>query len=560
MQIKLVGLAGWLGLGIITHSNLLHAQEATPGKDDKNAAKPILEWHHAGLDQVNQLRDLSNYRQIINLPETKPFRDAAVDKLARYSAEKFRREGAPAEKEKIAALVRPLIQSALQFEMRLELHPGADGNTKWIIGIKTPQKDLWSTNLWQLASFGPQKPVAGQINGAAGWSSSIPGKNYKVALWNQKDWTYVSGGTETVKDPDPFGKIKLFGPQPTLLQANFNFPELGKVLHNEKLSHYPSLDLTVEPRGNALRSEATLTYSRDLKLKPEPWQIPTNSIKDPLIAGQPGLIGFTAVQGTSRILSRSEKLKEIGIHQNPNQIFFWADSVSPFSLSFATQVGNPGQFLKNFAEAIMPELNEKVKRLALGSISAGTNENRISWKGLPIIVPYLTAGKGSDQRFLLGGIFPVANPSTNPAPAELFQQVTGQKNLVYYDWEITEARLAQWRPILQLLQILAGKSLKAPDSHGELWLNKVQQYLGNTITEATLAGSNSLKVVRRSDIGLNSLELALFVDWLDNPGFPGWKAIPTSGGDRVGQAPQPSNPAGQPAPAPNGPKPNPSPL
>jgi hypothetical protein len=52
------------------------------------------------------------------------------------------------------------------------------------------------------------------------------------------------------------------------------------------------------------------------------------------------------------------------------------------------------------------------------------------------------------------------------------------------------------------------------------WLAAVGPLLGNTVTEVTFKSPNELNIVRKSHLGLNSLELILFSHWLARPDFP----------------------------------------
>ena len=52
------------------------------------------------------------------------------------------------------------------------------------------------------------------------------------------------------------------------------------------------------------------------------------------------------------------------------------------------------------------------------------------------------------------------------------------------------------------------------------WIGAIGPKLGNTITEVTYESPTELNVVRRSHLGLNSIELILLSHWLAHPKFP----------------------------------------
>ncbi|MFM8471559.1 MAG: hypothetical protein ACKODH_16615, partial [Limisphaerales bacterium] len=174
-------------------------------------------------------------------------------------------------------------------------------------------------------------------------------------------------------------------------------------------------------------------------------------------------------------------------------------------------------------------LGTNVAKAGVGRIAFTTNRTEIGWVGMPILVPFVRPAPEPGDDFLLfgsmAGIIPMG-PNTNPPPAELLNQFLPRTNLVYYDWEITEAKLAQWVPIFQITAMLSANP-SFPGAAANQWLRAVSPKLGNAITEITAASAAELKAVRRSDIGLTAIELALLTRWLDNPAFPAF-AYPTN--------------------------------
>ena len=145
---------------------------------------------------------------------------------------------------------------------------------------------------------------------------------------------------------------------------------------------------------------------------------------------------------------------------------------------------------------------------------------------LPFVRP---APEPGDDFLLFGsmaGIVP-SGPNTNPPPAELPNQFLPRTNLVYYDWEITEAKLAQWVPIFQLTAMLSANPSLPGAAAANQWLRAVSPKLANTITEVAASSPTELRAVRRSDLGLTAIELTWLARWLDNPAFPAL-AYPTN--------------------------------
>jgi hypothetical protein len=91
---------------------------------------------------------------------------------------------------------------------------------------------------------------------------------------------------------------------------------------------------------------------------------------------------------------------------------------------------------------------------------------------------------------------------------------------VYYDWEITQARLSSWRIMAQLFAMIANKPQFTTNTAGLPWLVAVEPKLGNTITEITAASPAEWSLVRRSHIGFTGVELVALARWLESTGFP----------------------------------------
>jgi hypothetical protein len=202
--------------------------------------------------------------------------------------------------------------------------------------------------------------------------------------------------------------------------------------------------------------------------------------------------------------------------------------------------------------------NDDLKSRGGGELKMASNRVDVSWQGLlPVVVPFLQPAKETnDAEFLAGGLFPFT-PNAKPPPVELVQRVSGRTDLVYYDWEITQYRLLQWRSISQVLPIFAKQPVVYTNELGrqtrfvparvpeQKWLTAIEPMLGNTITEVTYKSPNELHLVRKSHLGLTSVELVLLSHWLASPNFPfSSKPAPISyeSFDRKPPGPRPQRP------------------
>ena len=140
---------------------------------------------------------------------------------------------------------------------------------------------------------------------------------------------------------------------------------------------------------------------------------------------------------------------------------------------------------------------------------------------MPLATPQIAALKAKDGsgEYFVGNLFPSAG-GTNRPPPELFAQVENRHDLVYYDWELTEQRLRQWRPIYQLVDMVTDRAFVPTNAPSQRWLVTMAPLLGNTVTEIAATSPTELTLVRKSHCGFTGFELVSFARWLDSPKFP----------------------------------------
>jgi hypothetical protein len=468
---------------------------AQSGKEAK--AETLARWHFVGTKQLSDAKDLPSLRDILALKESEDLRNAAIDGFAMHVAGRFTKTNQTNINAQIAALIKPLLPDIIQNESRFELAASGAQHADWSFALKLPPEHTaeWHKNLSNLAESAHMKITP--ASKGSGWSAQQ--ENYHFTVSPTKDWLILDGGfgqieNKSRKAPKSGGK--------ELLTAEINCPAIAKLWNAGRFQHAPKLTLNVEARKGKLRSEMLVDYPQSLNITPEPWNVPTDLIRDPLI-------GFTAIQGIGPTLAENPQFKALGAQKTPNQAFFWSQSILAFTVFTAADVGNPATVLKNL-EANLPAA---LTSGSIGAMTVLTNRPGILWRGLPVITPFLEAGNDGKSPYLVAGLFPANQEKAKPAPPELFAQLKKQKNLVYYDWEITQERLKQWRPIWQAAQIVRGKSFGP--SASDRWIEAITPKLQNTITEAFLEGPNRLKLVRNSQSGLSALELVLLAHALD---------------------------------------------
>jgi hypothetical protein len=395
----------------------------------------------------------------------------------------------------------------LRFETKFLLARTPDGEAEWALGLKMPREreSEWRKQLGELA-----RASGLQVKEGAEWTAARD--KYRLALKREGDWTLVRGGYFAAG-----GESKMLGEFRTelrklkaqeVLAAELNFPELGDLWKAPRLSHAPRMVIESTPNGDGFRSEVKLHYSHDLGIKPEKWNVPASLFREPLV-------GFTAVQGVGKALAASPHVQAMAPAKVPNQLFAWSVGDPPFSTYVAADVGNARDVLNNIIEKVIPEIRRRAGPVLTGEPQVSSNRTRVAWRGaLPVAVPFAQVGREPDSNYLMLGLFPVASGNSNSAPSELFNQLK-KKNLIYYEWEITEGRLTQWRPIWQIAQMTSPQKVLRTESASVRWLAAITPKLGNTITEAVLENDREIRVVRQSHLGFNALELVLFAHWAD---------------------------------------------
>ena len=129
-----------------------------------------------------------------------------------------------------------------------------------------------------------------------------------------------------------------------------------------------------------------------------------------------------------------------------------------------------------------------------------TNESRVVWKGVPFCSPVF-----EQQGDLIIGGFSGLLPTRRPMPVEYIHQLQNGTNLVYYDWEMTDAQVPSWTQIGQLMRMAFGRSQLSIKDAGLPWLNTVGTNLSYTVTTVTLENDHRLAFARAAGYARISL-------------------------------------------------------
>lgn len=307
------------------------------------------------------------------------------------------------------------------------------------------------------------------------------------------------------------------------------------------------VDWSMEPRQGRLRTQARFDMAGEVTAPGEPWQVPTPLIRDPLV-------GFTAIHGADRWLSRLELFSELGVTEWPKRLVLWSLAGYPWLQYFAAETANPTNLLSELMPALpLRFMTNHAWQGQTFALRVTNRASRVEVMGLGYLAPFVEGRTDREQPLLVGGLFPPP-PGGDPAPEELLRQVAGRTNLLMYDWEMTGlrwvenhaaaggttqkvtnhvGRLVQLKELAQLGIMLRYPPAQWPRNKegfiqvaGGTWIDRAGPLLGDTITELVLESPTQMVLTRSSRLGLNALELLQVLRWVHNPGFPGWQEPP----------------------------------
>ncbi len=479
------------------------------------AAPRLVQWHFLGTARLAQDTNAVRLRAVLAQSTTRVVLEHATSRLA---------AAATTDAAAATTLTCPLLADLLAAESFGEVRGGTGVPTQWLLALRLPAErgQHWATNWPALVrALGMAK---GQASYAGGWLVGGVGAN------------------AAAPDLQPLrARVAQAGRAEAWLEGEANLPRLARTFGWPTNVTWPQAHFAVTGRGLNVRTTARLAFDHTLDLPLEAWRIPTNTVREPLLS-------FTAIQGLRPWLTGQSVLAELGLPA-PNQVFVWAQSQVPYQTQLAWAMPNAVERIAALRTRLLPVARAHVPWLNLGRVEYDTNSHRVSWLGFPVIVPFLNPAP--DAGFVEAGIFPVVNPKAT-VPPELYAQILGRKELAYYDWELTQPRLADWLVLQTLQGMVAGYAPPLTNRVILSWLQdtNVTGNLGNSVTEVTRTSPRELDAVRTSAVGLTAFEILQFARWVGGERFPHWTP------PRPAAAMRKAGPRTNAAPArPNSPKP-----
>jgi len=482
-----------------------------PGTN-KSADPLIVRAHFVGTDHLFAAPESAKLKELWNLKSSVAFRNEAFNRFASLPA-LWAGKATPT----LTNLFRPLLDDLAVREFYLD----SSATPEFLLAAQLPanRARIWETNFLQaINAWKLGKPSPINADSFTGWELRNAGLSGAIRFLRASDWVVVSVASGPVaREGQLLGSIKATG-RPgrqtgAWLEGDANlarfdswFPALSN-FQNLPVAHF-----ALSNRSDFVRTYATLDFPRPHGWKFEPWQVPTNLVREPLIS-------FVAMRGIAPVLESFKSIRDLGYQPTPNQIVGWGHRMIPFQFTYVAPSHDVRSQLKKVEPKLAEEILGKNGSKFAGRIDWATNGQEIIWRGLPLAVPHLGALRESGQEFLGLSCFPPVWTS-NMAPPELYQQLYARNDLVSFDFELTEFRIPHWRQFYQILEIGTRRALTATNVPSEKFLTEIAPKLGEAVTELRANSPTQMTLVRKSQTGLTALELVSLSRWIESTNFP----------------------------------------
>lgn len=384
------------------------------------------------------------------------------------------------------------------------------------------EKHPFITSVQEMVGIPFPKIEKGEKKSESGISEKVSKDNKSWVLGRYKSWIYVAqteGGSVPHLDILDACKSTCGDSIMSLSLDAYKLPGLNESLNLYFNNPIRSVRLHASIANSNIKIEGEATLTKEVNKLSE-WKLPLSDLRDPVTS-------FTAVRGLSKafetinksfgnILPESDQLILAGeFHGHLHYVMRCFLPVANMNKSFGKSKEDATKFMNAFFE------KNPIGKLA-------KNDMRLSWTGLPIIVPYLrgldTTNNGG---FLELGVLPLkAEPK--PVPQALVDQIIKSEKTLLYDWELTRQRATQLSAIYNIFEVLKytqdirkfsgtnGKDVPRPPNAVEA--NKIIAILcgdnDNAITQFILAEPNKIKIQRNSKIGISAIEIVFLSRFL----------------------------------------------
>jgi hypothetical protein len=490
----------------------------------------IARLHFVGTERIAADRAVTNLNAIAALPETAVLRERTFQKLAVAPYNFFRNRAATTNNE--SALIRPLLDDLFRAESFMELMDSTNEVPEMVFALRLNEDRarLWGTNLAAVLVSWCAIPVTGiKAEGFDGWELRKHHDPNVFRFFHAGNWVVLGWGEDKLQlQPAILKRIRQTTRPADADTANWldawaDWPALARHHLAPKPVELPAMRLEVQGRKEFVRSQLTMKFAAPPGLKLNPWRIPTNLIRSPIVS-------FTATRGVAPYLNKTAEAKKFNLPALPDQVYVWALTGIPTETHVVAPVTDAANYFQQLEPGVLAMVNgflsgHEAESAGMGPARAFTptavlTNGEIEFTGMPPFVgPHLGAVHDSGADYLVGGLMPLVK-GKQPLPPELISEITKHSNLVAYGWEFTGERLRQWHGFFNLGQLMFNPGASGAGAPANKWIEAVWSKLGNSATEVSLTAPDEVTVVRNSSVGFTAVELSGLAYWLDSPGFP----------------------------------------
>jgi hypothetical protein len=479
------------------------------------AADLIARVHFAGAEQISADTNAVAFTNLWCSPEAQALREQTLNKLSRAPFNWLKSKISPGAGDG-AAQLRPLLDDWLSAEWFLQVGDATNGSPEFALAIRlnAARAQLWSANL--AAVLQKWTGVSAAQDQSGGWELKKNLPPNLIRFVRAGDWVVFGGGQDKLPLSDDLVRRILADQRPApvekgdWLAADLDWPRLARWFPWLKVVDLPETRWRAVGRNGNLHLAGKLIFPQPLALTLEKWRMPMDAIHEPLVS-------FTAARGIAPWLEKQKWAQPYEITPVPNQMFVWAIGQLPLQTFAAVPVPDGKKALKELEQKLSANTNWQ-SHFTMPVTMVMTN-NQISWRGMPFIAPNLRVLHEPAGDFLFAEVFP-NSPKSNPLPLEVLAHLN-RTNLVYYDLEMTGARLELLPQLTQLALMFTQHKQLSAQSTAAKWLNRIGPALGNTVTEVTQTAPNELMFTRMAPGGLTAIELTVLANWLEATNFPG---------------------------------------
>lgn len=497
----IVGLWGFLCLTL--------AVARAAGEVSNDASGAAMQYHCAGSSWFACNTNLVTLNKALDLPSASKVEKLALAQVAQVVVHSLNAQGNAAA----PTLIEPLLNDLLKSEST-GIFGGPTNSSSFLLAVRLDPARVQS---WRTALDGVFGRAGGKFvcKGAEGWRWSA-GNLAEFWMLPAGAWLLVGRGDEFAALRDEYLEHINHQGQPgaalkgSWLEANLDLARVSPVLPEAlRLLKPAQVKLSVTAEKDNLRMTARLTYPREVEWKSTSWQLPQELVRSPLVS-------FTSGQDVAAYVEMSPAFSQLKANPLTNQFYAWSLNQLPFLSCMAWPVMDASNILETAGPAAVKEFNPSLKDFNGTELRWLPGQKKLMLANLRVIGPVLECLQDKGRGFLVLSCFPQP-PVHELAPAELWKQLGGRTNLIYYDWEVTGPRLGQWQMLGRMLLVPSRqpkpKAMRTQMAASKLFLD-LRSATGNTVTEITRTAPNELEAVRTGPLGLTGIEMFLLADWL----------------------------------------------